>query len=48
MSSLKEQGDLLWTLTHQDTQSGILTFLEKIVEVRSFTSDSNLLQPSGV
>ena len=25
MSSLKEQGDLFWTLTHEDTQSGILT-----------------------
>ena len=24
MSSLKEQGDLFWTLTHQDTQSGII------------------------
>ena len=26
MSSIKEQGDLFWTLTHQDTQTGILTF----------------------
>ena len=25
MSSIKEQGDLFWTLTHQDTQSVILT-----------------------
>ena len=25
MSGLKEQGDLIWTLTHQDTQSGMLT-----------------------
>ena len=34
MSSLEEQGDLFWTLTHQDTQSGILTrffFFEKIL-----------------
>ena len=25
MSSIKEQGDLFWTLTHQVTQSGTLT-----------------------
>ena len=25
MSSIKEQGDLFWMLTHQETQSGILT-----------------------
>ena len=31
MSSLKEQRNLSWTLTHQDTQSGILTrFLTRI------------------
>ena len=24
-NSLKEQGDLFWMLTHQETQSGILT-----------------------
>ena len=48
MSSLKEQGDLFWMLTHQETQSEILTvFFKKIVAVRSFTADSNLLQPTG-
>ena len=47
MSSLKEQGDLFWTLTHQDTQSGILTRFFKFVVVRSFTADSNLLLPTG-
>ena len=47
MSSIKEQGDLFWTLTHQVTQSGILTrFFSKFVVVRYFTSDSNLLQPT--
>ena len=33
MSGLKEQGDLFWMLTHQETQSGILTFFQKIVVV---------------
>ena len=36
-SSLKEQEDLFWTLTHQETQSGILTIFE-FVAVRSFSS----------
>ena len=36
MSKLKEEGDLFWTLTHQDTQS--VFFL--------CTTDSNLLQPT--
>ena len=34
MSGLKEQGDLFWTLTHQDTQSGIFDkffFLKKLL-----------------
>ena len=49
MSSIKEQGDLFWTLIHQDTQRGILTFFfkEKEVVVRPFTAESNLLQPTG-
>ena len=47
MSSLKGQGDLFWALTHQDTQSGILTRLFEFVVVRSCTADSNLLQPAG-
>ena len=49
MSGLKEQGDLFWMLTHQETQSGISTFFyfKKIVVVKSFTADSNLLQPTG-
>ena len=50
MSGLKEQGDLFWTPSHQDTQSGIfdkIFFLNKNVVVRSFTADSNLLQPTG-
>ena len=39
-----------WTLTHQDTQSGILTtfFLKKKnVVVRPLTADGNLLQLTG-
>ena len=48
MSGLKEQGDLFWTLTHQETQSGIFDkFLKKNFVVRSFTADSNLLQLTG-
>ena len=51
MSSIKEQGDLLKTLPHQATRSGILTkfffFKKKSVVVRSFTADGNLLQPTG-
>ena len=48
MSGRKEQGDLFWMLTHQETQSGILTsfFVKKFVVVRSSTADSNLLQPT--
>ena len=45
-ASSKEQGDLFCTLTHQDTQSGILTIF-KFVVVRSFTVDGNLPQPTG-
>ena len=30
MSGLKEQGDLFWMLTHQETQSGNLTFSKKL------------------
>ena len=45
MSSIKEQGDLFWTLTHQDTQSVILFYFLNVV--RSFTGDRNLLQPTG-
>ena len=47
MSSIKEQGDLFWTLTHQDTQSGFFNDFSKFVVVRSFTADSNLLQTDG-
>ena len=43
MSSLKEQGDLFWTLTHQDTQSGIFDRIFEFVVARSFTADGNLL-----
>ena len=43
-SSLKEQGDLFWMLTHQETQSDIF---DDFSVVRSFTADSNLLQPTG-
>ena len=43
MSSLKEQGYLFWTLTHQDTQSGIFDRIFQFVVARSFTADSNLL-----
>ena len=50
MSGLEEQGDLFLTLTHQETQSGFFCgedfFLKKIVVVRSFTADGNLLQPT--
>ena len=48
MSGLEEQGDLFWMLTHQETQSGLFDkiFFESVV-VRSFTADSNLLQPTG-
>ena len=42
MSRLKEQGDLFWLLTHQETQSGIWTIFEFVV-VRSFFADRNLL-----
>ena len=49
MSGLKEQGDLLWILTHQETQSGFFDQIFcKFVVVRSFTAESNLLQPTGV
>ena len=47
MSGLKEQGDLFWMLTHQETQSGFFDKIFEIVVVRSFTADSNLLQPTG-
>ena len=49
MSGLKEPGDLFWTLTRQETQGEIFDkfFLKKNVVVRSFTADSNLLQPMG-
>ena len=47
MSSIKEQGDLFWTLTHQDTQNGIFDKIFQFVVVRSFTTGSNLLQPTG-
>ena len=47
MSGLKEQGDLFWMFTHQETQSGILTRFLLFVVVRSFTADSNVLQPTG-
>ena len=46
MSGLKEQGDLFWVLTHQETQSGIFTRSLKFVVVRLFTADGNLLQPT--
>ena len=46
MSGLKEQGDLFWLLTHQETQSGFFDIFGLFV-VRSFTADSNLLQPTG-
>ena len=50
MSSLKEHGDLFWMLTHQENQSGFFDdiFLKKKkrVVIRSFTADSNLLQPA--
>ena len=48
MSSIKEH--LLKTLPHQAAQSETLTsffFLKKNVVVRSFTADTNLLQPTG-
>ena len=46
MSSLKEQGDLFWmhTSKNSDLNFGKIFF----VVVRSFTADSNLLQPTGV
>ena len=48
MSGITEQGDLLKRLSHKAAQSDTLTsFFEKNVEVRSFTADSNLLQPTG-
>ena len=47
MSGLKEQGDLFWMLTHQETQSGNFDNIFKFVVVKSFTADSNLLQPTG-
>ena len=47
MSSLKEPGDLFWMLTHEETQSGFFDiFFFYHVVVRSFTADSNLLQPT--
>ena len=46
MSGLKEQGDLFWMLTHQETHGGILTRFLEFVAVRSFAADSNLLQPT--
>ena len=46
MSDVKEQGDLFWMLTHQETQSRFLTRFFQFVLVRSFTADSNLLQPT--
>ena len=46
MSGLKEQGDLFWMLTHQETQSGMFDIFLLVV-LRSFTADSNLLQPTG-
>ena len=46
MSGLKEQGDLFWMLTHQGPQSGIFDKIFPFVVVRSFTADSNLLQPT--
>ena len=47
MSGLKEQRDLFWMLTQQETQSGIFDKIFSVVVVRSFTADSNLLQPTG-
>ena len=44
--SSKEQDDFFWTFTHQDTQSGILTFFYFVVAI-SLTADGNLLQPTG-
>ena len=46
MSSITEQGDLFWTLTHQENQSGFFSRKKNGV-VRSFTVGSNLLQPTG-
>ena len=44
----KNRGDLFWMLTHQENQSGFSDdfFSKKIVVIRSFTADSNLLQPT--
>ena len=50
MSGIKEQGDLLKTLLHKAAQRETLTsffFAKKKDVVRSFTADSNLLQPTG-
>ena len=47
MSGSKEQGDLFWTLTHQETQSGIFDKFFLFVVVKWFTADCNLLQPTG-
>ena len=50
LSSWNEQhqrtGRPVLTLTHQDTRSGNVDIFEFVV-VRSFTADSNLLQPTG-
>ena len=45
-SGPKEQGDLFWMLSHQETQSGIFDIFLFVV-VRSLTADSSLLQPTG-
>ena len=45
MSSIKEQGDLFWTLTQYSEWNFDISY--KNVAVRSFTGDSNLLQPTG-
>ena len=49
MSGIKAQGDLFGTFSHKAAQNDTLTsfFFEKFVVVRSFTADSNLLQPTG-
>ena len=48
MSGIKEQGDRLKTLPQQAAQSEFVDKIFLFVVVRSFTADSNLLQPTGV
>ena len=47
VSGLKEQRDLFWMLTQQETQSGNFDKIFSFVVVRSFTADIDLLQATG-